>query len=69
MGGFFISNFCDNQLWLCTLLISCCLSSAKIQNFKAIHNYLPPLRFLLIVVYHLQRYKISKQFTTVFRTA
>lgn len=38
MGGFFISNFCDNQLWLCTLLISCCLSSAKIQNFKAIHN-------------------------------
>lgn len=39
MGGFFISNFCDNQLWLCTLLISCCLSSAKIQNFKAIHQF------------------------------
>ena len=39
MGGFFISNFSDNQLWLCTLLISCCLSSAKIQNFKAIHNF------------------------------
>lgn len=38
MGGFFISNFCDNQLWLCTLLISCCLSSAKIQNFKATCN-------------------------------
>ena len=64
MGGFFISNFCDNQLWLCTLLISCCLSSAKIQNFKAIHNSEDFIREMKDVVYHLQRYKISKQFTT-----
>lgn len=57
MGGFFISNFCDNQLLLCTLLISCCLSSAKIQNFKAIHNktmylvgsYLLPLDGRLLI--------------------
>ena len=41
-----------------------CLSSAKIQNFKAIHNYWWLPSWNPLVVYHLQRYKISKQFTT-----
>ncbi|MCQ2050015.1 MAG: hypothetical protein MJZ22_03305, partial [Candidatus Saccharibacteria bacterium] len=42
----------------------CCLSSAKIQNFKAIHNSGEYGSNFHRVVYHLQRYKISKQFTT-----
>ena len=65
MGGFFISKSWNNQLMLCILLISCCLSSAKIQNFTAIHNAYPRIRYSAPVVYPLQKYKISQQFTTV----
>ena len=43
---------------------TCCLSSAKIQNFKAIHNWSGLLPAMASVVYPLQKYKISKQFTT-----
>ena len=41
-----------------------CLSTAKIQNFKAIHNSNERSLILASVVYRPQRYKISKQFTT-----
>ena len=46
-----------------------CLSSAKIQNFKAIHNQIQEIKSQTGVVYPLQKYKISKQFTTAIRIA
>ena len=45
-------------------MFRCCLSSAKIQNFKAIHNFPNNVIKIFYVVYPLQKYKISKQFTT-----
>ena len=44
----------------------CCFRTSKIQNLKAIHNCKRDLYFKWWVVFGRQRYKIWKQFTTVF---
>lgn len=41
-----------------------CLFWAQDTNFKAIHNQYKPVDDYFAVVYHLQKHKISKQFTT-----
>ncbi|MCQ2313735.1 MAG: hypothetical protein MJZ56_00985, partial [Bacteroidales bacterium] len=48
----------------CLICSPCCLSAAKIQNFKAIHNRCGSDSLTTDVVYQPQKYKISKQFTT-----
>ena len=57
----------SQQLFTMRSIVTSCLSSAKIQNFKAIHNGKRDCQKDSGVVYPLQKYKISKQFTTCLR--